>query len=150
MVTCFMAPERAVNSNWGIPPDRMIGSRLWEILPLTAPLTSSTWVIWPPEHISCSITPARFLDNGVQLGAIPAGFAAQLDFSTINEVNLIVTSSDTTPPVFTVCPAGQDLGCNPGSLPDCASVSAQVQTTDDSGGPVTLHCTSADTTSGCT
>jgi len=57
---------------------------------------------------------------------------------------------DTTPPVFTVCPAGQDLGCNPGSLPDCASVQLLVQASDDSGGPVTLHCTSADTTSGCT
>lgn len=34
-----------------------------------------------------------FTDNGVQLGPVPAGFAARLDLSTTNQVNLVVLLS---------------------------------------------------------
>jgi hypothetical protein len=52
---------------------------------------------------------------------------------------------DTTPPVFTNCPASTNLGCNPVSIPDC---NVAVGATDNCGG-VTVGCVRGDATNGC-
>ncbi len=55
---------------------------------------------------------------------------------------------DTNPPVFTLCPPDRDLGCNPNpeAIPGCNLSGVAVQ---DDCGPVSITCSSADTTNGC-
>jgi hypothetical protein len=49
--------------------------------------------------------------------------------------------ADTTPPVFTQCPADQDLGANPAEIPACSPANAVA--TDNCGNP-TVTCASFD------
>ncbi|MFN0212860.1 MAG: hypothetical protein ACKVT2_01285, partial [Saprospiraceae bacterium] len=52
---------------------------------------------------------------------------------------------DITPPVFTVCPPGDDLGCNPNGLPAPGAATA----TDDCGTPGITSSTGSITSDGC-
>jgi hypothetical protein len=52
---------------------------------------------------------------------------------------------DTTPPVFTNCPASTNLGCNPTNVPGC---NPAVGATDGCSTP-TVSCASVDATNGC-
>jgi hypothetical protein len=60
-----------------------------------------------------------------------------------------ITIVDTTLPTITTCPTGNDLGCNPTTLPTCDSVKAQV-VAGDTCSSVTLNCQQGDSDSGCT
>ncbi|MGA2241055.1 MAG: HYR domain-containing protein [Verrucomicrobiota bacterium] len=60
-----------------------------------------------------------------------------------------ITFVDTTAPTITTVPTGSNLGCNPTSLPDDASVKALVTSTDNCGTP-TVNVSHVDGTSGCT
>ena len=53
---------------------------------------------------------------------------------------------DTTPPVFTKCPANRHLSCNPVTIPDCDTTAANVTATDDCGTPV-ITCSKSDSVS---
>ncbi|MBI3852745.1 MAG: hypothetical protein HY298_21025, partial [Verrucomicrobia bacterium] len=57
----------------------------------------------------------------------------------------IITVVDTTPPVFTNCPASTNLGCNPASIPGC---DLAVGATDNCGVP-TVTCVLNQVTNGC-
>ncbi|MFN0214535.1 MAG: T9SS type A sorting domain-containing protein, partial [Saprospiraceae bacterium] len=54
-------------------------------------------------------------------------------------------TEDITPPVFTVCPSGNDLGCNPNGLPAPGAATA----TDDCGTPGITSSTGSITSDGC-
>ncbi len=60
-----------------------------------------------------------------------------------------ITFVDTAAPTITSVPTGSNLGCNPTTLPDDASVKALVTATDNCGTP-TVNVAHADVISGCT
>jgi len=61
-------------------------------------------------------------------------------------VQHITWRTDTEPPHFTLCPADQDLGCNPTSIPECDPTQAKAE--DNCGDP-TITCKSFDDQNGC-
>jgi len=130
-------------------------------LPITAcntPGHCGTNVVWlkpscpdaPGVTVVCTNQNGTVVDSGdfYPVGTTTVTCTAS-DPATVNSpCSFTITVNDCEAPTFT-CPTGGYLGCNPKTLPTCASLKALILASDNCPGTPVVNCDSSDSTVGC-